>query len=100
MSASTEHPRRRTKIVCTIGPATNTPEKLAALMKAGMDVARLNFSHGTRESHAADDRAHPPGQQLARAAGRILQDLPGPKTRTVGAVRWPGRTLRRARNLS
>ena len=44
---------RRTKIVCTIGPSTSTEEKVAALVEAGMDAARLNFSHGTREDHAA-----------------------------------------------
>src|ERR1700730_1790313 len=43
---------RRTKIVCTIGPATNSEERLEALMRAGMNVARLNFSHGKQEEHA------------------------------------------------
>src|SRR5439155_6390042 len=43
---------RRTKIVCTIGPATNSEEKLEQLMRAGMNVARLNFSHGTQQEHA------------------------------------------------
>ncbi len=43
---------RRTKIVCTIGPATNSEEKLEQLMRAGMNVARLNFSHGTHDEHA------------------------------------------------
>ncbi|MGH2482412.1 MAG: pyruvate kinase, partial [Ktedonobacteraceae bacterium] len=44
---------RRTKIVCTIGPATSSEEKLEQLMRAGMNVARLNFSHGKQEEHAA-----------------------------------------------
>src|SRR3954467_4742447 len=44
---------RRAKIVCTVGPASSTPAQLDALMIAGMDVARLNFSHGTHEEHAA-----------------------------------------------
>ena len=44
---------RRTKIVCTIGPATSSEERLEQLMRAGMNVARLNFSHGTHDSHAA-----------------------------------------------
>ena len=44
---------RRTKIVCTIGPATNSDERLAQLMQAGMNVARLNFSHGKQAEHAA-----------------------------------------------
>jgi pyruvate kinase len=43
---------RRTKIVCTVGPATRSPEMLAARLEAGMDVARLNFSHGVPEDHA------------------------------------------------
>ncbi len=79
-----ERTRRRTKIVCTIGPATNSPEMLEALMHAGMNVARLNFSHGTPESHAAViERIRQISERLGLAIG-ILQDLPGPKTRTVG----------------
>jgi pyruvate kinase len=72
---------RRTKIVATIGPASRDPEVLARMIEAGMDVARLNFSHGTREDHA--ETAH----RVREAAGRagrqvtILQDLPGPKLR-------------------
>ncbi|MEP7357044.1 MAG: pyruvate kinase, partial [Anaerolineales bacterium] len=42
---------RRTKIVCTMGPASNTDDKIAALIAAGMNVARLNFSHGTHDEH-------------------------------------------------
>ena len=45
--------KRRAKIVCTLGPATCTPEQVRALVAAGMDVARLNLSHGSREEHAA-----------------------------------------------
>ncbi len=72
---------RRTKIVCTIGPATRSPEMLAALLEAGMDVARLNFSHGVPEDHAQAidllrDLAARRGQAVA-----ILQDLQGPKIR-------------------
>jgi pyruvate kinase len=76
---------RRTKIVATIGPASTDPEVLARMVEAGLDVARLNFSHGDRESHARN-------VELVRAAssrvGRpvaILQDLPGPKLR-VGTL--------------
>jgi pyruvate kinase len=77
---------RRTKIVATIGPASDEPEVLVRMIEAGMDVARLNFAHGTREEkaltaarvHTAADRA---GRQVA-----ILQDLPGPKLR-IGPVR-------------
>ena len=55
---------RKTKIVCTIGPATDSPEMIRALVAAGMDVARLNFSHGSHESH------HRVIQELRRAAPR------------------------------
>ncbi len=77
---------RRTKIVATIGPASREPEVLARMIEAGMDVARLNFSHGTAEQHAetADrvrDAANRAGRQVA-----ILQDLPGPKLR-IGPLR-------------
>ena len=48
----TGFPRRRAKIVCTIGPASNSEELIRDLMLRGMDVARLNFSHGTHDSHA------------------------------------------------
>jgi pyruvate kinase len=74
--------RRRTKIVATIGPASRSPERLAALLGAGVDVVRLNFSHGTQADAAqaiANVRA------ASAAIGRpiaILQDLQGPKIRT------------------
>ena len=72
---------RRTKIVATIGPASRDPEILVRLIEAGVDVARLNFSHGTAEEHAET------AQRVRDAAGRagrnvaLLQDLPGPKLR-------------------
>jgi pyruvate kinase len=72
---------RRAKIVCTIGPATATPERLRALLDAGMDVARLNFSHGSRADH---ERVYGLVRQAAGAAGRpvgVLADLQGPKIR-------------------
>jgi len=77
---------RRTKIVATIGPASREPETLVRLVEAGMDVARLNYSHGTLDEHAET------AQRLREAAGRvgmpvaILQDLPGPKLR-IGPLR-------------
>jgi len=77
---------RRTKIICTLGPATNTLEKVRELIGAGMDVARLNFSHGTPETHS---RFAQWVRQTARELGRpvaLLQDLSGPKIRT-GALR-------------
>jgi pyruvate kinase len=77
---------RRTKIVATIGPASNDPEVLARMVEAGMDVARLNFAHGNAEGHA--ETAHRV-RAAAERAGRpvaILQDLPGPKLR-IGPLR-------------
>ncbi len=88
----------RTKIVCTIGPATQTPEALTQLIRAGMDVARLNFSHGDHASHALSI------QHIRKAAAEvgkpvaILGDLQGPKLR-VGIMQeggvpiTPGETL-------
>jgi pyruvate kinase len=77
---------RRTKIVATIGPASREPEVLVRLIEAGLDVARLNFSHGSRELHAENvarirDAASRAGRQVA-----VLQDLPGPKLR-IGSLR-------------
>jgi pyruvate kinase len=72
---------RRTKIVATIGPASRDPEVLVRMVEAGMDVARLNFSHGTADEHADTARLV---REAAGRAGRqvaILQDLPGPKLR-------------------
>ena len=79
---------RRTKIVCTIGPASTSAEVLDQLVAAGMDAARLNFSHGTHEDHAlrarlvreAEDRS---GRPLA-----LMADLQGPKLR-VGELPAP-----------
>src|SRR5690349_15413422 len=73
---------RRTKIVCTIGPATNSEERLEQLMRAGMNVARLNFSHGTQQEHAiVIERIRTISARLGYAIA-ILQDLQGPKIRT------------------
>ena len=72
---------RKTKIVCTLGPATDSAEGIAALMDAGMNVVRLNFSHGQREDHrAAIRRIRQVAQKRGREVG-ILQDLGGPKIR-------------------
>ncbi|MEO7262760.1 MAG: pyruvate kinase, partial [Jatrophihabitantaceae bacterium] len=83
---------RRAKIVCTLGPATDPPERLRALVEAGMDVARLNFSHGEHREHAG--RFHGV-REAAKAAGRnvaTLADLQGPKIRlgrfAAGPVMW------------
>ncbi len=73
--------RRRTKIVATVGPASNSPEMLARLVAAGVDVFRLNFSHGTHELHG---EAYARIREAAQQAGRhvaVLADLCGPKIR-------------------
>jgi pyruvate kinase len=73
---------RRTKIVATLGPASNSPEQVGQLIEAGVDVVRLNFSHGNHEEHARNIALV---REAAQAAGRpiaILQDLQGPKIRT------------------
>jgi pyruvate kinase len=77
---------RRTKIVATIGPASREPQTLLRMIEAGMDVARLNYSHGTLDEHAETVRRV---RDAAGQAGRpvaILQDLPGPKLR-IGPLR-------------
>jgi pyruvate kinase len=77
---------RRTKIVATIGPASREPETLLRMVEAGMDVARLNYSHGTLDEHAETIRRV---RDAAGRAGRpvaVLQDLPGPKLR-IGPLR-------------
>ncbi|MCP2262162.1 pyruvate kinase (EC 2.7.1.40) [Streptoalloteichus tenebrarius] len=83
---------RRAKIVCTLGPATASPEKVRELVRAGMDVARLNFSHG---SHADHERVYQMVREAAAESGRpvaILADLQGPKIRlgrfAGGPVEW------------
>ncbi|MEI7437189.1 MAG: pyruvate kinase, partial [bacterium] len=76
---------RRTKIVCTIGPVSRSPEILDRMMRAGMDVARLNFSHGTQAEHAeVIQRIRAIAQKLGRPVA-ILQDLAGPKVR-IGEI--------------
>ena len=71
----------RAKIVCTLGPATSSPERIRELVEAGMDVARLNMSHGT---HADHERSYRLVREAADATGHgvgILADLQGPKIR-------------------
>lgn len=73
---------RKTKIVCTIGPACSSGETMAAMVEAGMNVARLNFSHGTLEQHrSAIESLKRIREETGRNIG-ILQDLSGPKIRT------------------
>jgi pyruvate kinase len=72
---------RRTKIVCTIGPASSTVEQLDRLAAAGMDVARLNFSHGTHAEHAEVIRRIREAEPRWNRPVAVLQDLQGPKIR-------------------
>src|SRR3954469_24080982 len=78
---STALPAHKTKIVATIGPASESPEMLARLIRAGLNVARLNFSHGEFSKHKeVVERI----RQASRETGRrvaIMADLPGPKMR-------------------
>ncbi len=72
---------RRTKIVCTLGPATATEDRIRELVESGMDVARLNFSHGEHADHAENyKKVRQASYHLGRAVG-ILADLQGPKIR-------------------
>ena len=78
---NTALPANKTKIVATIGPASESPEVLRRLIRAGLDVARLNFSHGSHDKHAEVIRHI---REAARETGRrvaIMADLPGPKLR-------------------
>jgi pyruvate kinase len=85
MSAETP---RRTKIIATIGPASSSPEILLAIARAGMDVARLNFSHGTHEDHAQRVALVRDVQEEIGHAIAIIADLQGPKVR-IGALPAP-----------
>jgi pyruvate kinase len=88
-AAARRQAARRTKIVATLGPASRTPERIAALIHAGVDVFRLNFSHGAREEHAAVyNRVREQCALLGRPVA-ILQDLQGPKIR-VGKLEGGG----------
>ncbi|WP_344967207.1 pyruvate kinase [Streptosporangium fragile] len=72
---------RRAKIVCTLGPATSSPERIRELIAAGMDVARFNLSHGSHELHKeVYDRVREAADELGRGVG-VLADLQGPKIR-------------------
>ena len=77
---------RRTRILATIGPSSNSLDAIQQLIAAGADAFRLNFSHGTRESHAITCRRI---REAAETMGRdtsIVQDLSGPKIRTGSVV--------------
>ena len=89
---------RRTRIVCTLGPSSTAPAVLRAMVLAGMDVARLNFSHG---DHATHRQAAAAVREAAAAVGRpiaLLGDLQGPKIRT-GALETAFQRLVRGRSV-
>ena len=78
----------KTKIVCTLGPASATPDTIRQLMEAGLNVARINFSHGTHEQHAATIQMV---REVAKSLQRpvaILGDLQGPRIR-IGDLNAP-----------
>lgn len=81
-------PLKRTKIVATIGPASNTPDVIRGLIMAGVNVFRLNFSHGTQEDHAKVIKIIRQLNAETGAGVAILQDLQGPKIR-VGELEEP-----------
>ena len=78
-------PAHKTKIVATIGPASDSPEMLERLIRAGLNVARLNFSHGVFTEHAARIERIRAAQRAAGRRVAIMADLPGPKMR-VGTI--------------
>src|SRR5205814_3852235 len=96
-SAVSEPAPRRTKIVCTLGPATASAEMVEQLAWSGMDAARLNFSHGTHESHLASIRAVRRAQELIGRPLAVIADLQGPKLRIAANAEprsvSPGDTL-------
>ncbi|MGY1720366.1 pyruvate kinase [Blastococcus sp. SYSU DS0552] len=83
---------RRAKIVCTLGPATSSAEQVTALVESGMDIARLNFSHGSHEDHATAYHLVRQASDSTGHAVAILADLQGPKIRlgtfADGPVTW------------
>jgi pyruvate kinase len=76
-----EMPGNKTKIVCTIGPASDSPEMLAAMIEAGMNVARLNFSHGDFSGHQGVIAKIRAAEKTTGKRVAIMADLPGPKMR-------------------
>ncbi|MGH6992200.1 MAG: pyruvate kinase, partial [Caulobacteraceae bacterium] len=84
--------RRRTRIVATLGPASRSPEQVAALAKGGADVFRLNFSHGDRADHAAAFEAARAAEEAVGRPLAVMADLQGPKFR-LGAFAKGGVSL-------
>jgi pyruvate kinase len=88
----------RTKIVCTIGPATESPQMLKRLISEGMNVARLNFSHGEHEDHVKRIRRIRQVSDECGAFIPIIQDLQGPKIR-IGKLTQPEIRLRKGETV-
>ncbi len=88
----------KTKIVCTIGPASRSPEVIKQLIREGMNIARLNFSHGEFESHAGEIDAIRQASKETGVSVAIMADLPGPKIR-VGEIRDDQIDLKSGDNL-
>jgi pyruvate kinase len=93
-----EEKRRKTKIVCTIGPASESPRILEVLIQGGMNVARLNFSHGTHEEHLRKIETIRQISDRLRQPVAILQDLGGPKIR-IGLMKEGGVQLKRGKEF-
>lgn len=89
----------RTKIVCTIGPASDSPATLLAMVKSGMNVARLNFSHGTHAGHAKLIRSVRAAARKAGETVAILGDLQGPKIR-IGILPDEGVVLKNGETVT
>src|SRR3990172_2429091 len=83
MSKNNAHMQRRTKILATLGPATDKPKALEQIIHAGVDIVRLNFSHDTHEKHQQRiDMVREAAKKQDRVIG-ILADLQGPKIRVA-----------------
>ena len=92
------HRKRNAKIVATLGPASSAPDLIQVLFEAGVDVFRLNFSHGTQADHEARYRAIRAVEQKAGRPIGILQDLQGPKIR-IGKLPSPPVRLERGETV-
>src|SRR5579859_1466059 len=77
--------KRKVKIVCTLGPSSSTEERIRELIREGMDVARLNFSHGTHDFHKGLIVSVREAAKREKRSVAIMQDLQGPKLR-VGVL--------------
>ncbi|HEY4831986.1 MAG TPA: pyruvate kinase, partial [Waddliaceae bacterium] len=82
----------RTKIICTIGPAVKSEEQIVELLKAGMNVARLNFSHGTQEEHLHSINLLKKARESLEVPLSIMLDTRGPEVR-IGLIDGKGLIL-------